>query len=343
MAELKDDDAKPAITTPLERPVFILGCQKSGSSLLRSLLDGHPELFVIPSESHFFQLAGHWVDFRLRHRMPARKSPQQIRDACLDYLAHENKNDDPHGAVVVGNRYSLENFSQHWNQRQPTDGPSMLATYLTGYHQALHGSDVPPEMRVVEKSVEHAEFAPLLQRWHPNARFIHIVRNPYATLVASRNTNWSKHYPYIGIYLESMQNSYYHMFRNRELLTNYMEIRYEDLVADVSGAMSCIAKFLEITEDPILQRPTLLGEPWGGNSSSNQKFSTVSSAPSEKWKASIEDLEILHINRCLRPVFEEFGYECLSPRHHPLRQKYIPMRGERIASYLRNRALLWTY
>ena len=37
--------------------VFILGQHKSGSSLLRSLLDGHPDLFVIPVETHYFSLS----------------------------------------------------------------------------------------------------------------------------------------------------------------------------------------------------------------------------------------------------------------------------------------------
>lgn len=326
----------------LQRPVFILGCQKSGSSLLRSLLDGHPELFVIPSESHFFQLSGHWVDFRLRHRLPARMTVDQVREACLKYLAHENVNDDPHGAVVVGNRYSLDSFALHWNRMQPNDRPTMLATYLSGYYRALFDTDLPAGLRVVEKSVEHAEFAPLLQHWHPDARFIHIVRNPYATLVACRNTNWSEHYPFIGIHLRSMQNSYYNLFRNRELLQHSLEIRYEDLVSDVAGSMARIASFLDIREEEILLRPTLLGEPWAGNSSSNQKFGGVSATPSEKWRNSIQDLEILLTNRYLRPVFDSFGYESLSPTHHPLRQKFAPMPRENLTGYARNRMLLWT-
>ena len=35
-------------------PIFILGCTKSGTTLLRNLFDGHPDLFIIPFETHFF-------------------------------------------------------------------------------------------------------------------------------------------------------------------------------------------------------------------------------------------------------------------------------------------------
>ena len=38
----------------MENPVFILGSHKSGTSLLRNLLDGISGFFVIPIEAHFF-------------------------------------------------------------------------------------------------------------------------------------------------------------------------------------------------------------------------------------------------------------------------------------------------
>ena len=38
-----------------EKPVFICGHPKSGTSLLRSMLDNHPELIVYPEETYFFR------------------------------------------------------------------------------------------------------------------------------------------------------------------------------------------------------------------------------------------------------------------------------------------------
>src|SRR6187549_1076292 len=38
----------------LMRPVFICGHHRSGTTLLHDLLDGHPELFVLPSEATYF-------------------------------------------------------------------------------------------------------------------------------------------------------------------------------------------------------------------------------------------------------------------------------------------------
>ena len=38
-----------------DRPVFIGGHPKSGTSLLRSLVDSHPQLVVYPEETMFFR------------------------------------------------------------------------------------------------------------------------------------------------------------------------------------------------------------------------------------------------------------------------------------------------
>src|SRR5690606_37795143 len=38
----------------LDRPVFICGHHRSGTTLLQELLDGHPELLVLPSEGTYF-------------------------------------------------------------------------------------------------------------------------------------------------------------------------------------------------------------------------------------------------------------------------------------------------
>ncbi|MGE5223096.1 MAG: sulfotransferase, partial [Omnitrophica WOR_2 bacterium] len=38
-----------------DRPVFICGHPKSGTSLLRSLLDSHPQVIVYPEETSFFR------------------------------------------------------------------------------------------------------------------------------------------------------------------------------------------------------------------------------------------------------------------------------------------------
>jgi len=328
--------------TIIRKPIFILGSHKSGSSLVRSLLDGHPDLFVIPSESHYFQLTGHCVDFKMRRSEPKQLSLAEKIDKMAAYIHHENMNNDPHGAVMIENRYNENRFLSYIQHNEDIDERELFSLYLRAYHVALYGTDLADNIRVVEKSIEHAEFAPLLLKWFPDAKFIHIVRNPYATLVASRNTGWQKGYPYLGTYLESLRNSNCNLFHNMKCIDNYKVIRYEDLVSDAQSVMQGIAEHLEIPMNDIMLQPTLCGENWAGNSSSNKKFTGINSSPTSKWMDSIKDLEVVLTNRVSRPIFTHFKYELLSPKHHPWKQRIYPIKGESLKRYFRNRALLLT-
>lgn len=44
----------------LRKPIFIASIHKSGATHLRTILDGHPNIFAIPFESHFFQLVNEY-------------------------------------------------------------------------------------------------------------------------------------------------------------------------------------------------------------------------------------------------------------------------------------------
>lgn len=327
--------------TSLNGPIFLLGSHKSGSSLLRSLLDGHTDLFVIPSETHFFQYTGYWVDYKLRRSYAKRLGKKDQIESLTNYIKEENSNNDPYGAVKINGKYDIDSFFSYLGQNKTFDMRSLFQTYMEALHFCLVSKKLPEEKLIVEKSVENAEFAFVLRHLFPRCRFIHIIRNPYATLVAIRKAKSEKGYPFMRDAILSIYNSYYNLFKNLTVLDDYLVIRYEELVASTKRTMQRVANFLNINfQDKILE-PTVFGEPWNGNSTSNNKFSGVSSKPLENWKESIEDLEIILVNKVLRPVFDKYNYERLSPRHHPIKQKFYPIRGENITTYIKNRTLLW--
>jgi hypothetical protein len=53
-----------------QHPIFIAGTHKSGTSLIRSLFDGHSNIYSIPMETHYFQLNKFWVDNEYRKQNP---------------------------------------------------------------------------------------------------------------------------------------------------------------------------------------------------------------------------------------------------------------------------------
>lgn len=324
----------------MERPVFILGSHKSGTSLLRGLLDGTKELFVVPIEAHFFQYSGHWVDYALRRSLPERLS---FDDLVSRFAAHINKSNaapSKTGDSSLIGRWNVERFITHLR----TEGRSrflqvglrgFLDSYVEAIHVSLYGR-VPHTNRYVEKSVENAEYATVLKALYPRARFIHLVRNPYATVVSLRKHMTRDHYPFLGNALAALNNSFYHLYKNPMTISDYKILRYEDLVTRSEEVTQDIAEFIEIEYADSLLKPTSMGEPWSGNSTSGQRFSGISSQPILAWKQEIHSLEIRFVNHLFSQILRDYGYQRMESKG----SAYRPMQGESIKSYLANR-LMW--
>lgn len=325
------------VAVALDRPpVFLLGSHKSGSSLLRSLLDGHPALAVLPKETHLFQFTNHWVDYRRRRNLPQDVDRAQLADRLLAHIREDTGAHDPY-ADAPGFSYRMEILEPRLRALDPTNMSAFFLGYMRAAYEASTGAPPAAGMTLVEKSVEHAEFAYVLARYFPGARFIHIVRNPYATLVAVRRMMQKKsgRFPYLWPMAVSLYNSYHRLFTNRLALPNYLCIRFEDLVQDTRASMEQVAAFLGIGYTDVLTRPTSLGGHWHGNSTTNEAFHGISKRPLEEWKTHITDYEIALANMIAEPVLGAFGYAHLEGAHPYRRGK-----KERPRTYAANRAAL---
>lgn len=328
----------------LDRPVFLLGAHKSGTSLLRSLLDGHPDLFVLPFETHFLQLANYWVDYRLRRATPPMRSMAETKQAYTQLVKFYNTAADPTADANLAGRFDLECFRRELDQ-EVGDMAGLFAVYVRAIYASLIREPFPEGRRVVEKSTEHAELALDLKRLFPGAKFIHIMRNPYANVVAIRRhhsqtgkrANFRNRFPVLITNLPALKNSYYHLYRNRRLFdeADYCVIRYEDLLTTPEETMQTVADFLQIAFTDGLLQPTSLGQPWQGNSSRGLSYSGISAKNLDLWRDEITPLEIHYVNKYFKFVLDDYGYETLTPR----RSHLWPVRREGPLAYIANRLL----
>ena len=319
-----------------EAPTFILGSHKSGTSLLRSLLDGHDELFVFPRETHFFQYSGHWVDYSFRRSKPFKQTKLSLLNSFIRYIESENSALNRYSDSPDVKGYDLHGFISCFQQYEPKTLREQFEVYLNSLHFALCGSHLSDDLKIVEKSVENAEYASVLRWMFSDSRFIHIVRDPYATLVAIRRSMAREHYPLMKNIARSLYNSYYYLFKNRIHLDRYLIIRFEDLITDTEVTVRRIADFVGIPFSEILLMPTVFGKLWKGNSTSDIQFSGISQAPLNAWKRYINDYEIHLTNRIAEPVFQEYGYNHLQPKSWSRRW----VKGEKVKTYIKNRLLL---
>lgn len=324
----------------MKDPVFILGAHKSGSSLLRNLLDGHPELFAVPLETHVFQAAGFWVDYRLRKSRPPLHPLEKAAEAFLEIVRHYNSpRVGPYGDSRPEGVFDVEVLNSYL-ERNVASFDELVQLYFRGIFAAIHHKALPEHLRVVEKSVEHAEFALDLQQMFPRAQFLRIMRNPYANLVSLRLVAAKRRkqaFPFLGRALAGLYNSYYHLYRNRRLLpaSQYMIVRYEDLLRTPEDVMNRISEFLGIGFQDSLLEPSVMGQPWSGNSSRGRTFAGIASDNVRAWFDQITNLEIHCVNQYFSHVLDDFGYEVLRPK----RSRYWPALFETPTVYLANRLL----
>lgn len=335
LRDTKPDDRSHGPRSPrrLREPIFLLGSHKSGTSLLRALMDGHPAVAALPKEAHFFQFSGLGVEYALRRARPRQLGLEERREGLIEGVRTENTSSDPYADSAQFSGYDVDRIAADLRSVE-LDSVEVL---FHAYHTAIARSLDADDRRIVEKSVENAERATVIRSLCPDARFVHIVRNPYATLVALRRAKGRGRILSLRGILCSLERSLWTVFSNPLAIRDgYLIIRFEDLLADPAATMKKVAAHLEIDFHESLLSPSMAGETWLGNSTSAATaggFRGVSTAPLHSWKSRITDLEIHLVNRFASPILEAFEYERLEPK----RSVWLPARGELPRGYVMNR------
>lgn len=320
-----------------QEPIFILGAHKSGTSLLRSLFDGHKNLFVIPIESHFFEHNGYWIDYGIRRQYPKMLTEKQVIHNYLEWIKKSN---------ITPGKYSDSDTRGYWNVKlfekniRKKNGYNNIKTsienYIESMYVSLYNKKLNENIRIVEKSVENAEFVSDLKVIYPKAKFVHILRNPYSNLVSIRKFKSNGGYPFLKNIMDTLYNSYYYLEKNKRIFRNdYLIIKYEELVSNSKEVINKIINFVEISKDEIIFSPTVQGDIWEGNSTSDKKFKEISSSRLHDWKESILPIEVILVNKMFKYVIDKYEYEFISS------PKYLlPSKKENLKSYIGNRLLI---
>jgi hypothetical protein len=313
--------------------VFICGAHKSGTTLLRSLLDGHSELMTIPFETHFFRAYGQWVDNDYKFHWPASNDVDAHHEALTRMLEKRNSGSRQFSDTAFSSHLDLEKFDALWNDRSSNTLQGRWAAFNSFLSDQLNTNATIS----VEKSVENAEMASMIAAEFPNARFVHISRNPYANMVALREFRRKNYtYPLLPRAIRTLYNNFYFAYRNEQILGSRMlHIHFEDLIQAPEQTMQKVSEFIGIEFQDILLRPTSMNRDWSGNSTSEEAFKGIDTAPLHNYKKKLSGIEIEYVNRAMGPVLNRFGYEQLEGRNY-----WLPGKGEGLARYIFNRMYL---
>jgi hypothetical protein len=251
--------------TPIrEAPLFIIGHWRTGTTLLHELLilderHAYPNTYECLEPNHFLLTEG--ILTRLLWFLMPTHRPMDNMAAGWD-----RPQEDEFALCMMGQPcpYTTIAFPNHPPQDQGAfDLENLSAPALASWKQSLvrflrRLTFKNPSKRLILKSPTHTFRIKTLLELFPDARFVHIVRDPYVVFPSTVNL-WMSLYRAHGLQsptcegldeyvLATFTRMYAKLEDTRSLVRpdRFFEIRYEDLVRDPIGQMGALYSHLQL-------------------------------------------------------------------------------------------------
>ncbi len=244
--------------TPIDQPpIFILGHWRTGTTLLHEFLaldERHvgPSTYECMEPNHFLLTEGlvsRWMPFfslsvRPMDNMAAGFDRPQEDEFALCNLGLPS----PYLTVAFPNN------PPQYEEYLDLEGipPRALARWKRVFRRFLQELTYKHHKRLVLKSPTHSCRVKTLLELFPDARFVHIVRDPYVVFPSTVNL-WKSLYITFGLQRPTFQGLEEHVYKTFDRVYDkieegkglidfdrFYELRYEDLVRDPVGQMATL-------------------------------------------------------------------------------------------------------
>ncbi len=259
---------------------FIVGVQRSGSTLLSVVLNNHSQIYV--NKKPLVPLVG-----------------SLYNDLKLDYTVREN-------AIIEAPQ---ERFRQHIKKHRILKRYEHLLLQTGNIKENIHHfcrSVTEEQNKKIygDKCLSIADDLPQLAMIFPNARFIHLVRDGRAVAKSIRDRAYSD--IYLGI------NEWKREIVRTKILAEmldkdkFMEIRYEDILRNPKDSFENICDFLSIPFEPSMLE---IADIQATNNQNSYVKKHIDTKNIEKWKNSLSKKQIYKLERIAGDVLEGMDYE----------------------------------
>jgi len=236
----------------IEKPIFIVGVPRSGTTLLYSLLGQHSDLgwFSNHTSKKFFN-ENYLKSIYLRRRIfGLRKMPHPVDTFTLRFFSTiESPTENWDLWEMV--------FNGDWDCKISEKNLEVIKKKI------IETLRISKKKRFLSKAPRNSIKIPLINKVFPDSKFIHIIRDGRA--VVNSMINKAKENPsgYFGIPLKTQEKNDMNQIEkhsiqwkqvieeirksSKNLMENqYFEIRYEDLIKNTKKCLDEITKFCEL-------------------------------------------------------------------------------------------------
>jgi hypothetical protein len=230
------------VTRPRNPYLFVVGCPRSGTTMLRRMLDAHPELAITPET--------HWVPEWFERQAGGDRNGGVTREFVQSLLESARFR-----KLKVGD----DEVWRLFEEGEPVSYASLVEHVYDAYGR-LRGKRL-----VGDKTPGYTKAMPLLHRLFPWAKFVHLVRDGRDVCLSATSWHqvgrlerrfpswrqepvataalwWELHVRLARDAGASMEPSHYH------------EMRYEELVADPAEEAGALCSFLGLAYSEAMTR-----------------------------------------------------------------------------------------
>ncbi len=199
---------------------FVVGCGRSGTTLLKTILNAHPQI-TIPHETFFFNMI-----------VPKGDSDSMSRDQKIDRIVSRWWIKES-GVSAQDLNHALADKEASWKNLLI----ALLAAQASKKEVVCFG----------EKTVGHLQFSKQLLDTYPGCRIIQIIRDPRAVVASFRSAKVGSNF--VAKIAADWQLAYE---VDQELAdsTRYLRVKFEDLILHSSSTAKEICQFLKLQYNP---------------------------------------------------------------------------------------------
>lgn len=271
-------------------PFFIVGCPRSGTTLLQRMLNARSDVAVAPET---FFVRRFWM--------------QRDRYGDLSIDANLNRLVDDLVAMPAFAEMGLDpddiREAAHQTQRKYGSVFGMLLEQFA----AARGAEW-----VGEKTPDHVLHIPTLRRWFSEAKFVHLVRDPRAVVNSWRAVPWSSGYRWrdAEVWVE-------HVRAGREAEMRFpaqvMSLHFEALVRSPAAELEEVCDFLDVRYDDQMlafhERETetvdVKREPW-----KERTTEPIDPEVADRWRGELSRSAQAQVEAVVASEMRHWDYEC---------------------------------
>lgn len=302
------------VRTP-HRPLFIGACPRSGTTLLRSMLDNHPDL-AMPAETDFviplWKLRAGFGDLR----------EEANRRAVARWVFRE----EGHGGTRLrAGRVSRKEAIRRVVAAPPTLGSLIEACF--GVYAGAHG-----KRRWGDKRPAYAGRLAMLFALFPDAQFVNVVRDPRAAVASQLPLGWGEGDLALAAAAVRWENSIGRVDAHAARLRpdQLLDVRYEDLVGDPAATLAAVCAFARLPGGDAIatmiesERRGRFRPGWH-----DRLAEPVTTTAVDRWRERLDPHQVALVEHVARPHLERLGYRPSGVEAAPRERDLAALRRQR--------------